>query len=320
MPPRSDPAISPLVAHGLCKEFGGKVTLNGVSFETPRGCVTGLLGPNGAGKTTTLRILVDLIRADAGTVTLAPAAAPAAARDRLGYLPEERGLYKRTRVVDCLCYFAALKGVPREVAEPRARSLLQELGLAEQADVKCEQLSKGMQQKVQFAAALLHDPDVLLLDEPFSGLDPVSIRQVRQRIRVLRNLGKAILLSTHVMSEAQLLCDRVVMLHRGQVVLAGDTTEVRRRFADDSLWQVECDEPLPACPLAESVRNEPDTNSVLITLRSAATPAAFLRWLAETGVVVNRVERHLPSLEEVFLRAVGGCEGPAPDPVEGGAS
>jgi ABC-2 type transport system ATP-binding protein len=293
-----------LAARSLVKEFGGKRVLSGVSFDLFPGEIVGLLGPNGAGKTTTLRLLVDLLRPDEGTLDFAGATADRGAMDRIGYLPEERGLYKRLTAVRAVCYFAALKGVPRPVAESRAEALLTELGLGGHLTAKCEELSKGMQQKVQLVGALIHDPEVVLLDEPFTGLDPVSTQQVREQIRRLREAGKSVLLSTHLMSEAETLCDRVLMINRGELVLEGAVQALKQRLADDRAWTVECDTDLTACPLVQSAERTRNGRLQVVTLNPDVPSADLLRWLADHRVEVQAVAKQVPSLEEVFLRAV----------------
>lgn len=314
--PNMDPPA--LSVNSLTKEFAGKHALRDVSFAVRPGAVTALLGPNGAGKTTTLRILVDLIRPDAGTVEVFGRRLDRASLDRIGYLPEERGLYPKARVIDSLCYFASLKGLPRSDSEPRARQMLAAVGLEPHLESRCEELSKGMQQKVQLLGAILHQPEVVLLDEPFAGLDPVSIRQVRAQIRRLRGEGKAVLLSTHLMAEAEMLCDDVVMLSRGRLVLRGLVAELRSRFADEGVWRVACETDLRDCPAVQSAVAGDDGHQV-VTLREDARPAALLSWLAEQQSEVQRVERCVPSLEQIFLRVVGEAgEEPAPSETAGG--
>jgi len=293
-----------LAARSLVKEFGGKRVLNDVCFDLFPGEIVGLLGPNGAGKTTTLRLLVDLLRPDEGTLQFAGATADRSAMDRIGYLPEERGLYKRLTVARVISYFAALKGVSRPVAEARAEALLTELGLGGHLTTKCEALSKGMQQKVQLVGALIHDPEVVLLDEPFSGLDPVSTQQVREQIRQLRETGKAVLLSTHLMGEAETLCDRVLMISGGELVLEGAVQSLKERRADGRTWTVECDTDLTACPLVQSAERTRGGRVQVVVLNPDVVSADLLRWLADHRVEVQGVAKQIPSLEEVFLRAV----------------
>lgn len=223
---------------GVHKHFGDRVALDDVSFEVPTGEVFGLLGPNGAGKTTLIRLALDILRPDGGDVEVLGQPVKKADHDRIAYLPEERGLYRHERVVDVLTYLARLKGVPRKEAPERARKWLAKVGLAEVANKRVEQLSKGMGQKVQVAAALVADPDLAILDEPFSGLDPLHVEHVIALIEERRAEGRTTILSTHLMNRVEDVCDRVVLMSRGRVVLEGQVDAIREEHESATVEQI----------------------------------------------------------------------------------
>ena len=220
---------------GVSKSFGGKDVIRDISFSVEKGEIFGLLGPNGAGKTTLIRMLLDIIRPDSGEIRIFGASLDPAGKDRIGYLPEERGLYRKTKLVDMLVYLAQLKNVSGKQAHENAESLLQSLGLYEHRGKKVEELSKGMQQKIQFLSSIIHYPDLVILDEPFSGLDPVSTKTVKDRILEYRDAGKTVVLSTHMMEQAQTLCDRILVVDRGRRVLYGSVEGIRKERGKNSL-------------------------------------------------------------------------------------
>ncbi|AKB23750.1 ABC transporter, ATP-binding protein [Methanosarcina sp. MTP4] len=220
---------------GVSKSFGGTDVIRDISFSVEKGEIFGLLGPNGAGKTTLIRMLLDIIRPDSGEIRVFGASLDPAGKDRIGYLPEERGLYRKTKLVDMLVYLAQLKNVSGKQARVNAESLLRSLGLYEHRGKKVEELSKGMQQKIQFLSSIIHYPDLVVLDEPFSGLDPVSTKTVKERIIEYRNAGKTVILSTHMMEQAQTLCDRILVVDRGRRVLYGSVEGIRKERGKNSL-------------------------------------------------------------------------------------
>jgi ABC-2 type transport system ATP-binding protein len=220
---------------GVSKSFGGTDVIRDISFSVKKGEIFGLLGPNGAGKTTLIRMLLDIIRPDSGEIRVFGASLDPAGKDRIGYLPEERGLYRKTKLVDMLVYLAQLKNVSRKQARENAESLLRSLGLYEHRGKKVEELSKGMQQKIQFLSSIIHYPDLVILDEPFSGLDPMSTKTIKDRILEYRNAGKTVILSTHMMEQAQTLCDRILVVDRGRRVLYGSVEGIRKERGKNSL-------------------------------------------------------------------------------------
>ncbi len=219
----------------LRKTYGSTKALDGVTFEVKPGEIFGLLGPNGAGKTTTIRIALGIIEPDSGSVLFKGKSLTADMKDSLAYLPEERGLYRKSKVIDVLVYFGGLRNVPPQEARKRALQWLKKFELSGVADHKVDELSKGMQQKVQFISCLLHEPELLILDEPFSGLDPVNQIVMKDMIREMKTKGKTIIFSTHQMEQAEKLCDRICLIDKGRVVLYGELGEVKRKYGNNSI-------------------------------------------------------------------------------------
>ena len=299
------PAVSRVLSVvDVVKHYGKVKAVDGVSFEVAAGHITGLLGRNGAGKTTTLRMITGVLHPDRGRVELFGAGV-AEARDRLGYLPEERGLYRKMRVLDHLLFLAEIKGRSPAVMRPSAERWLKRFELWEKRDGKVEELSKGNQQKVQLAGALLFDPELVILDEPGSGLDPVNVVLVRRLLQELAAEGKAILLSTHQMGEAEKLCDEIVLVHDGRVVKAGPLAEVKASGGRDAVHvEFEGDAAfLAELPGVASARV--DTNRAELRLEPGADAQEVLA-AAVGRLRILRFEVVAPSLEEVFLEAVGG--------------
>ena len=291
----------------VVKHYGKVKAVDGVSFGVAAGRITGLLGRNGAGKTTTLRMITGVLHPDRGHVALFGAGVEEA-RDRLGYLPEERGLYRKMRVLDHLLFLAEIKGRSPASTRPAAERWLKRFELWEKRESKVEELSKGNQQKVQLAGALLFEPDLVVLDEPGSGLDPVNVVLVRRLLRELAGEGKAILLSTHQMGEAEKLCDEIVLVHAGRVVRAGPLAEVKATGGRDAVHlEFEGDAAfLAELPGVATARV--DTNRAELRLAPGADAQALLS-AAVGRLRLLRFEVVAPSLEEVFLEAVG--EAPA---------
>jgi ABC-2 type transport system ATP-binding protein len=294
---------------GLRKAFGEVQALDGVSLTVRPGEVFGFLGANGAGKTTTMRIVLGFLRADAGTVTWLDRDATAWPRRVWGYMPEERGLYPRMPVIDQLVYFASLYGVSRTRARQEALAWLARFRIAEFADRKADSLSKGNQQKVQYIATILHDPDVLLMDEPFAGLDPVNVAMLKSAFLEMRDRGKTIVFSTHQLEQAEELCDSVAIIDHGRVITAGTTREVKHstghqvvRVATggdgDGSW-------LQALPNVTVTR--PGHDFTELRVDAGADPQDVLRAAMARGEVL-RFEVGDPSLEEVFVEKVGALD------------
>ncbi|MCX6153529.1 MAG: ATP-binding cassette domain-containing protein [Candidatus Kapabacteria bacterium] len=217
------------------KSFGDFKAVNRVSFSVEKGSVFGILGPNGAGKTTTIRMITNILMPDKGTINLFDAPVGPASQNRIGYLPEERGLYKKLKVIDQLSYFGELKGLKHGDALKKARYWLGKLDAADWENKKIMELSKGMQQKVQFIATILHSPDFLILDEPFSGFDPLNAEILKKIILDFKNEGKTIMLSTHVMEQVEQMCDNICLINKGEALLSGNVREIKSRYSRDTI-------------------------------------------------------------------------------------
>jgi ABC-2 type transport system ATP-binding protein len=287
------------------KSYGSTAALRGVSFEVHAGEIFGLLGPNGAGKSTLIRILMDIIRADRGTVRIFGEPRRREHLDRLGYLPEERGLYTKQPVIDVMTYFGALKGLNRHDARERSQQWLQKVELPHVASWKVDRLSKGMSQKVQIASVLLTDPEVCVLDEPTTGLDPVNVRLVQDLLLERRARGRTTILSTHHMNQVEALCDRVALINQGRLVVYGAVDEVRRHHSLPEV-RVQAPGPLPRIPEVERVVQENDSTWRLL-LMDGTRPASVLKSLVSAGATIDRFEPVLAPMEDIFLRVVRGA-------------
>ena len=287
---------------GIEKAYGQTVALRGVSFDVNGGEIFGLLGPNGAGKSTLIRILMDIIRADRGRVLVFGEPRRREHLDRLGYLPEERGLYTKLPVIDVMTYFGALKGLTRPEARRRSLAWLERIELAHVATWKVDRLSKGMSQKVQIASTLLSDPDVCVLDEPTSGLDPVNVQTVQDLLIERRRNGRTTILSTHHMNQVEALCDRVALINQGQLMVYGGVDEVRRRHSLPEV-RVHARGPLPVVPAVARVTEEGGGNWRLL-LSDGTPPHTVLAALVASGASVDRFEPLLAPMEDIFVRVV----------------
>jgi ABC-2 type transport system ATP-binding protein len=298
---------------GVRKTFGTATAVHDLDLTVPSGALYGVIGPNGAGKTTTIRLIMSILFPDAGEVSILGHRSALEAKDRIGYLPEERGVYRKMQVGAFLTYMAQLKGVGGDVAARVSRGL-ERVGLGGTEKQRCEELSKGMLQKVQFVAAIIHQPDLLILDEPFSGLDPVSARLLRELVREEHRRGATILLSTHVMTQAEDTCEHVVMIHRGRKVLDDSVTAIRRRFDPRTIRF----EPLahdadlaPLRALTEVERIEPTADGFDIRLADGSDPGSAIRRIA-VAVTPARIELARPRLEDIFISLVSDGSEPAP--------
>ena len=290
---------------GVRKAFDGHVAVDDLSLEVPAGSVFGLLGPNGAGKTTTLRMIMDILGPDRGEVRLFGRPRRADDGARIGYLPEERGLYRKMRVDEQLAFLGELHGLGRGRARSLARDWLTRVGLAERAKAKVETLSKGMQQKLQLAGTVLHDPELLILDEPFSGLDPLNQSLFRELIADFQRRGRTILFSTHVMEHAEKLCDRIALIAGGRVVLAGELAAIKRERGGN-VWRAAGRGDLAAAaaglPGVESVLEAGDGAVRLVLGESADAPRVLAR--LAVAVEISEFRSEEPDLETIFVRTV----------------
>ena len=300
LPPVGAPLLE---VTGLRKRYGDKLAVDGVSLSIPRGSIYGFLGPNGAGKTTTIRCLMDIILPDAGTMTLAGRPLTRKLRDRIGYLPEERGLYRKMTCQDQLAYLAQLKDVPRREALDRAASWLERLGLADYTTRKVDNLSKGMQQKLQFAATFIFDPDLVILDEVFSGLDPLNIELMRELILEQKRQGTTILFSTHMLAEAERLCDAVCLIEGGRKILDGPLDSVRAAFPFRVVRVAYRDGEEPPAGLPGVSDCRLDEGTWRLELEPDQDPQALLEPLSAAGRL-SYFSADRPTLSEIFLTAV----------------
>jgi ABC-2 type transport system ATP-binding protein len=286
----------------VSKAFNGNEVVSDVSFCVERGEILGMVGPNGAGKTTTLRMLMDIIKPDKGEIKILGQKLNEGAKDHIGYLPEERGLYKKIRVSQSLSYLAALKGVSAGLARDRAAQLLERVDMLRHKDKKIEELSRGMGQIIQFVSTILHDPELVVLDEPFSGLDPINTKLLEELILELRGQGKSFVLSTHMMNQIEELCDRTLMINKGRVVLYGSLDEIKSRYRNNSIF-VECDGLPEEIPGVETKHRG---KYLELFLDGRTSPQEVLGFLVDRGVRVDRFEVSTPSLNEIFIRVVRG--------------
>jgi ABC-2 type transport system ATP-binding protein len=294
-----------LVATNLVKRFGAVTAVDGVTLSVPRGTVFGLLGPNGAGKTTTIRMLLGILTPDEGTIAFEGDAQGVPFKHRVGYLPEERGLYRKRAVLETILYFAALKGIDPVVAKQRALVWMERFGLVNTGKRRIEELSKGNQQKVQFIISVLHAPDLLVLDEPFSGLDPVNQEILLEIIVELKRTGTAIVFSTHQMEQAEKLCEHICLIDRGKIVLDGTVGDVRRKFGRHAIRaEYTGSGSLASLPGVTHV-DEYGTYAEL-QLSEDADVNTIVRSLTER-VSLRGVQLLEPSLHAIFLDVIGGA-------------
>ena len=298
--------MSAIDLHNVRKTFGEKVAVDGLSLTVPEGCIYGFLGPNGAGKTTTLRIVLGIFYADSGNVTVLGEKDPARVKERIGYLAEERGLYGKMNPTDLLTYFAELKGMQRAAARDRAVKLLEQFGLGQYGDKRCQALSKGMAQKVQILRTLIHEPDLVILDEPFSGLDPLNRDLMRDLILDLKSKGRSIVFSTHIMEQAEQICDSVLLINNGIKIIDGTVSEVRFAAGRAVRLNYEGTADFAAIPGVTGVNDS--GRQAEIFLEEGADSQRLLAALVESGIHVSRFDLSELSLHEIFIRAVRGVK------------
>jgi ABC-2 type transport system ATP-binding protein len=311
---------SALTVSGIVKRFGNHVAVDGISFEIPTGVIYGILGPNGAGKSTTLRMINDIIAPDAGDITILDGMKPGCDASRhIGYLPEERGLYRKMPVLDMIIFMGELRGLKHREAKARASKWLERLGLAQWAKNKVQDLSKGMAQKVQFATALIHEPELLILDEPWSGLDPINAEVLREIVEEIRGQGRTVLFSTHGMEQAEKICDQVCIIARGKKVLDGKLKDIKRESAAEGVvalaFSDEASKEKAAGPLEDKRlvidRRPPrpgEHADCEVILADGVTPQHLLATLLNHDVSLRLFEVVVPTLHQIFVHKVGGAE------------
>ena len=285
----------------VLKSYDGRAVVNRVTFEVAPGEIFALLGPNGAGKTTLIRMITDILRPDAGTIRLGGRAIADRARNEIAYLPEERGLYRRSKTVETLAYYGELKGLSARAARQSAMALLERVELRDWASKPVQALSKGMQQKVQLCTALIGDPRLLILDEPFTGLDPLNVQMFETLLSERRGAGATVLLSTHQMNKVEELCDRALMINRGHMVLYGAVRDIRRRYSDHAvvLRTASRLEAMPGVRSIVAINGE-----ATLTLEGSTTPQSVLRALLDRGVEVESFSLASLPLEDIFVKVV----------------
>ncbi len=293
---------------GVTKTFGSKVAVRDLDLVVPEGALYGFIGPNGAGKTTTIRMIMSILFPDRGELSVLGRDSALEMKDRIGYLPEERGLYKKMKVGAFLAYISRLKGRDDEGVIKRVGKWLERIGLGEVREKKCEELSKGMQQKLQFLVAIINEPDLLILDEPFSGLDPVNQRLLRELVLEMHRRGTTVILSTHVMYQAEQICDHVVMINNGAKVLDETLAGIRRRFDPKTILF----EPLDADADLSIISNidgvhavSPNNGKFEINLDDRIDPGSAIKSIT-AAVPTARIELHRPTLEDIFIQIVTG--------------
>jgi ABC-2 type transport system ATP-binding protein len=299
-----------LTLENVSKKYGSFTAVNGIDLQIPRAAVYGFLGPNGAGKTTTMRMILDIIRPSAGRISILGHRSALEVRNRIGYLPEEKGLYKKMRVSALITYFACLKGLAKKVAEQKAAELLETYGLQEFSNARIESLSKGMSQKVQVLAAVAHDPELIILDEPFSGLDPVNQQVLEELINNLSDNGQTVIFSTHIMEHAERLCDQILLIAGGRKIFDGTVTEAKslipRRVLLETTSDVAGLQELDGVIRITASENESGADPRwLVEISNRSHPQDILRYCFDQNIPLNRFEFAEPSLHDVFVDLVG---------------
>lgn len=293
-----------IVVEHISKRFGEVQAVKDVSFEVAPGEIFGLLGPNGSGKTTSIRIILDIYQPDSGSVSILGGPMNEEKKNLIGYLPEERGLYQDVPLEVCLQYLATLKGMSREEIDAKLPAYLEQFELTEFRKNKVKELSKGMQQKAQLIATLIHDPQVIIIDEPFSALDPVNTQLVKDMLKEQRTAGKTIMMSTHQMNQVEQLCDKIILIDHGNVLLYGGLQQIYERFATNQVL-INTSQPLPEA-LPGVTRIEPLNTMIKLTPEPGVTPHDLLVTLVNHGIALNAFEIATPSLDEIFIKVVQG--------------
>ncbi|OGO32230.1 MAG: sodium ABC transporter [Chloroflexi bacterium RBG_16_56_11] len=287
---------------GITKSFDHTRVVDNISFDIRPGEIFGLIGPNGAGKTTTIRMVMDIIKPDTGQVKVLGEILSEATKDNIGYLPEERGLYKKLTVMQSLLYIASLKGVEEGRARQRAGELLEHVGMAAHRNKKVEELSRGMSQLIQFLTTIIHEPRLMIMDEPFANLDPVNTELLKEMLFELRGQGRSVILSTHRMNEVEELCDRIFMINKGRGVLYGELKEIKSRYRRNSVF-LDYQGELGELKGVATRREQPGAAELI--LEDGTTPGQILEQLVRRGVTINRYEVSTPPLHDIFLQVVG---------------
>ncbi|PKO04855.1 MAG: sodium ABC transporter [Chloroflexi bacterium HGW-Chloroflexi-3] len=296
--------MNTIEVNNISKTFGSQKALDEVSFEVKPGEIFGLLGPNGAGKTTCIRIVLDIFKPDSGSVKLFGNGMSEGKKDQIGYLPEERGLYQDINLEECLNYLASLKGLSSSESHRRIKEYLIRFNLDEHKKKKVKELSKGMQQKAQLITTLVHDPKLVIIDEPFSALDPVNTQMVKDILREQRDLGKTIVMCTHQMHQVEELCDRLVLINQGKSVLYGALSEVQKAYAGHAIHMRTEDQFPASLPGMKEFRRLENHSHYQVDLDLEISPQDFLKTLVAANININQFEIATPTLDEIFIQVV----------------
>ena len=294
--------MTAVAVHHLYKSYGSVAAVKDLSFSVDPGEILGLIGPNGAGKSSTIKMILDFMKPDSGEVEIFGHQMNEASKNQIGYLPEEKGLYKELAAIDQIIYLASLKGMDKATANKRAHELLQRTGMLDSKKKKIKEMSKGMGQMIQLIVTIVHDPELILLDEPFSGLDPVNTELLKSIVVEQRDRGKAVILSTHQMNQVEELCDRVLMIDHGSAVLYDSMQEIRTKFRKKTLM-VSVEGDLPDVPGV--VETRPTRDAVELVLEPDTTPQQVLDRLRARGASINRFEITTPTLHDIFIKLAG---------------
>ena len=297
---KDEVAFSAAQVSNVVKSYGNKRVVNDVSFSIAQGEIFGLIGPNGAGKTTIIRMMMDIIKPDSGDIHILGERISDDAKNRIGYLPEERGLYKKLSVLKTLTYLSVLKN--SRIDNSRIEGLLKRVDLLPHKDKKIEELSRGMGQLIQFLATIIHNPQLIILDEPFAGLDPVNTELLKEIILELRSQNKAIILSTHRMNEVEELCDRILMIDRGRSVLYGRLADIKNKYRNNSVL-VDFEGELGK--LDGVIKSQQEGKYLELLMDAKTTPQKVLQQIIKQGITINHFEVATPSLNQIFLQVAG---------------
>ncbi|PKN85057.1 MAG: sodium ABC transporter [Chloroflexi bacterium HGW-Chloroflexi-8] len=296
--------MNTIETNNISKRFNDQKAVDGVSFDVRPGEIFGLLGPNGAGKTTCIRIILDIFKPDSGTVKIFGGKMSEEKKQRLGYLPEERGLYQDINLEQCLVYLATLKGLSKNESQIKVSRYLEQFDLNEHRKKKVKELSKGMQQKAQLITTLVHEPELIIIDEPFSALDPVNTQMVKDLLQEQRKMGKTIVMCTHQMHQVEELCDRIVLINQGKSVLYGNLSEIQKSFSGNDL-HIKTQSNLPSTiPGVSSIQSENNDGDFKIHLEKGNSPQDFLKYLIGQEIILDLFEISIPSLDEIFIQIV----------------
>jgi len=291
----------------ISKRFGDTQAVKDVSFQVRPSEIFGLLGPNGAGKTTAIRMLLDIFKPDSGSISIFGGTMTEAVKERVGYMPEDRGLYQDIPLERCLTYLGTLKGLSNADVKDRLARWLEEFDLADHKSKKVKELSKGMQQKAQIIATLLHEPDLIVIDEPFTALDPVNTQMIKDLLVAQRDRGRTIIMCTHQMHQVEELCDRILLMNKGENMLYGDLAEIRKQFSGHAVL-VRVAAGMPPLPLGDFdgiVATQEHNGTVKLTLSHNLTPQGILQALVKRNIQLEQFEVAVPDLDEIFIKVVG---------------